>query len=98
MDLRTEKKEGKLAKPKATVSLKKRKINASEKSPERLEKEKNVKRHKLPVSAMRANTTDPAALKRLRCDPYKQLSTHKFERLDETNQFLKSYKLSDSPR
>ena len=98
MDLSTEKKEGKLAKPKATVSLKKRKINAFEKSPERLEKEKNVKRHKLPVSAMRANTTDPAALKRLRCDPYKQPSTHKFERLDETNQFLKSYKLSDSPR
>lgn len=45
-----------------------------------------------------ANTTDPAALKRLRCEPYKKLSANKFEHLDETNQFLKSYKLSNSPR
>ena len=32
------------------------------------------------------------------CEPYKKLSAHKFEHLDETNQFLKSYKLSNSPR
>lgn len=84
-------------KPKATVSLKK-KINAFEKSPARLEKEKMWKDTNYPFQQWRANTTDPAALKRLRCEPYKKLSAHKFERLGKTNQFLKSYKLSNSPR
>ena len=38
----------------------KKKINAFEKSPARLEKEKkNVKRHKLPVSAMRGKHYRP---------------------------------------
>ena len=98
MDLRTEKEEGKLMKPKATVSWKKKKINAFEKSPERLEKEKMWKDTNYQFQQWGANTTDPAAPNRLRREPYKQLSTHKFECLDETNQFLKSYKLSDSPR
>lgn len=88
----------KINETKSYCFLEKKKNNAFEKSPERLEKEKMWKDTNYQFQQWGANTTDPAAPNRLRREPYKQLSTHKFECLDETNQFLKSYKLSDSPR
>ena len=53
---------------------------------------------KLPTSGMEkgisADITDPADNKRITREYYKQLYVYKFNSLDETDQFLKSYKLS----
>lgn len=43
------------------------------------------------------NITDPAGIKRITSKFYKQFYMHKFDCLDEMNQFLKKYKLYNSP-
>ena len=40
------------------------------------------------------STTDPAAIKRIKGEYYKHLSAHKFDNLEEMDQFLKTHKLS----
>lgn len=66
MDLRTEKEEGKVTKAKATVSLKKKKkINAFEKSPERLEKEKKCEKTQITSFSNEGQTLQ--TLRLLKC-------------------------------
>lgn len=84
-------------KPKDTGSLKKKKnrciLKVSNKTAKEEREETNYQHQRRGASA-----TDPAAIKRVRWEPYKQRYMCKFEHFAETNQSLENYKLSNSAR
>lgn len=64
---------------------------------ERKRERENDRRHRSPISVMKWDIiAGPEAMKRIIKEYCKHLYAHKFDNLEEVNQFLKKHKLQDT--